>query len=89
MNISSLAFIVKLLFTKSYFIWNKLPVWGMYCMCLDSDTGPAHSPPNQSCGTVTIYYGSGSDFCQVLVPAPYRYLDHKNQFKKNCNKSCL
>ncbi len=34
---------------------------------------------NQCCGTVAIYYGSGSDFCQVMVPAPAPYLDHKKQ----------
>jgi hypothetical protein len=37
----------------------------------------------QCCGTVTIFYGSGSDFWQVPVPVPAPYLDHKKQFLKN------
>ena len=36
----------------------------------------------QCCGGVTIYYGSGSDFCQVTVPVPDSYLDHKKQYYK-------
>ncbi len=46
----------------------------------------------QCCGTVTIFfgsgsdllksYGSGSDFCQDTVPVPVPYKDHKNQLPK-------
>jgi len=38
----------------------------------------------QCCGTVTIFYGSGSDCWQVTVPVsvPAPYLDHKKQIKK-------
>jgi hypothetical protein len=28
------------------------------------------TPLDQCCGTVTIYYGSGSDFGKVMVPVP-------------------
>ncbi len=39
---------------------------------------------NQCCGTVSIYYGSGSDFWQVTVPvtALAPYLDHKSSFAR-------
>ncbi len=39
----------------------------------------------QYCGTVTIFYGSASDFWQVPVPAmaPYRILTIKNTVFKN------
>jgi hypothetical protein len=36
----------------------------------------------QRCGTVTIYYGSGSNFSKVMVPVPAPYLDHKKQQQK-------
>ncbi len=40
----------------------------------------------QCCGTVTIYYGSGSEFWQVTVQVPDT--DHKKQFpKQNCVKN--
>jgi hypothetical protein len=38
----------------------------------------------QCCGTVTIFYDSGSDFWKVTVPVPVPYLDHKkHNFPKN------
>jgi hypothetical protein len=38
---------------------------------------------NQCCGTVTIYYGSGTDFRQVPlpVPVPAVYLNHKGSLR--------
>ncbi len=47
----------------------------------------------QRCGTVPIFYGSGSgsDFWKVMVPVPVPYLDHKNKiFQKDFwNFFCL
>ncbi len=42
-------------------------------------------PQGCGCGTVTIFYASGSDFWQVPVPVPYP--DHKKQFLKKIWKN--
>ncbi len=52
--------------------------WGFssyFCLMIEGSESVSHTnasrrTQNQCCGTVTIYYGSGSDFWKVMVPVP-------------------